>query len=46
MQSMVIEYAKVPLINIPMMSDDEWNRLAYRNRIERKYHMNEVFKSA
>lgn len=31
-----IEFTKVPLINIPVMSDDEWNRLAYRNYIERK----------
>ena len=46
MQNTVIEYAKVPLINIPMMSDDEWNRLVYRKSIERKYHMNEIFKSA
>lgn len=46
MQNTVIEYAKVPLINIPVMSDDEWNRLAYRNSIERKYHINEIFKSA
>lgn len=45
MQNTVIEYAKVPLVNIPVMSDDEWNRLAYRNHIERKYYMNEIFKS-
>ena len=44
MQNTVIEYEKVPLINIPVMSDDEWNRLAYRNSIERKYYMNEIFK--
>lgn len=31
-----IEFTKVPLINIPVMSDDEWNRLAYRNYFERK----------
>lgn len=35
--------AKIPRINIPVMSDDEWNRLAHRNFIERKYYMNEVF---
>lgn len=39
------EFAKVPLINIPMMTDDEWNRLARRNKIERKYYMKEVFNS-
>lgn len=26
----------VPIINIRMMTDDEWNRLAYRNRLERQ----------
>ena len=38
-----IEFTKVPLINIPVMSDDEWNCLAHKNFIERKYYMNEVF---
>lgn len=26
---------KVPLYNVRMMTDDEWNRLAYRNYLER-----------
>ena len=26
---------KVPVIKIRMMSDEEWNRLAYRNALER-----------
>lgn len=39
MQNTVIEYAKIPLINIPIMSDDEWNRLAYKNWIERKCYV-------
>lgn len=25
----------VPLYNVRMMTDDEWNRLAYRNYLER-----------
>lgn len=31
-----IEFTKVPLINVHVMSDDEWNRLAYKNWLERK----------
>lgn len=27
---------KVPVIKIRMMSDEEWNRLAYRNALERR----------
>lgn len=27
--------SKVPLYNIPMMSDEKWNQLAERNRLER-----------
>ena len=27
---------KVPILNIRIMSDDEWNRLAYQNYLERK----------
>ena len=26
----------IPVLKICMMSDDEWNRLAYRNRLERR----------
>lgn len=26
----------VPILNIRMMSDEEWNRLAYKNAMERK----------
>lgn len=26
---------KVPILDLPFMSDEEWNRLAYRNWIER-----------
>lgn len=26
----------VPILNIRMMTDDEWNRLAYRNMLERQ----------
>ena len=26
---------KVPILNIRLMSDDEWNRLAYKNYLER-----------
>ena len=26
----------IPVLKIRMMSDDEWNRLAYRNRQERR----------
>lgn len=31
---------KIPVLKIRMMSDDEWNRLAYRNRIERRVNAN------
>lgn len=27
--------AKVPILDLPFMSDAEWNRLAYRNWLER-----------
>lgn len=37
---------KVPVINLPQLSDDEWNRLAYKNHIERAYFMDEVFKDS
>ena len=26
---------KVPVLNIRMMTDEEWNRIAYRNYLER-----------
>ena len=26
----------IPVLNIRMMTDEEWNRLAYRNRLERE----------
>lgn len=26
----------IPIYNIRMMADDEWNRLAYRNYLERR----------
>lgn len=26
----------VPIYNVPMMSDDEWNALVYKNWLERK----------
>lgn len=28
--------ALVPVMNIRMMSDEEWNKLAYKNWLERK----------
>lgn len=27
---------KIPIVKIKMMTDDEWNRLAYRNAMERR----------
>lgn len=30
------ELRNVPIYNIRMMSDNEWNRLAYKNFIERQ----------
>lgn len=29
------EIKNIPVIEIKMMSDDEWNRLAYKNWLER-----------
>lgn len=26
---------KIPILNIKIMTDEEWNRLAYKNHIER-----------
>lgn len=31
-----IKTAKLPILNIRMMSDEEWNRLAYRKELERR----------
>ncbi len=31
-----ITVAKVPLYDVRQMTDDEWNRLAYRNYLERR----------
>lgn len=30
------ELKKVPVVNVRMMSDEEWNTLAYRNYLQRK----------
>ena len=27
---------EIPIVNMRMMSDDEWNRLAYKNYLQRK----------
>ena len=27
---------RIPILNIRMMSDEEWNKLAYKNWLERK----------
>ena len=27
---------EIPIVNVRMMSDDEWNRLAYKNYLQRK----------
>lgn len=27
---------KIPVLNIRLMSDEEWNRLAYKNMLQRK----------
>ena len=31
---------EIPVLNIRMMTDDEWNRLAYRNYLERRVVVN------
>lgn len=31
-----VKIRKLPIYKIRMMTDDEWNRLAYRNYLERK----------
>lgn len=30
----------IPILNIRIMSDDEWNKLAYRNYLERQVKSN------
>ena len=30
------DVVRVPLLNIKMMTDEEWNRLEYKNYLERK----------
>lgn len=32
------ETREIPILNIRVMSDDEWNRLAYLNWLERRCH--------
>ena len=32
---------RIPIFNIPMMSDEEWNKLAEKNRMERQGMMDE-----
>ena len=27
---------EIPIVNLRMMSDEEWNRLAYKNYLQRK----------
>lgn len=29
------ETVKIPILNLRMISDEEWNRLAYLNRLQR-----------
>ena len=30
------EIRRIPILNIRMMSDEEWNRLAYKNYLENR----------
>ena len=30
------KYEEIPIYNVRMMSDEEWNRLAYKNYLQRK----------
>lgn len=39
-QNITLSTVNVPIINIHMMTDDEWNRLAYRNWLERQVTAN------
>ena len=34
------KYEEIPVYNVRMMSDDEWNRLAYKNYLQRKQQEN------
>ena len=34
-----IKTAKIPILNIRMMSDEEWNKLAYKNFLERRCYV-------
>lgn len=31
-----ITLSQIPILNIRMMTDEEWNKLAYRNLLERQ----------
>lgn len=31
-----ITLSQIPILNIRMMTDEEWNRIAYRNLLERQ----------
>lgn len=31
------KYKEVPVLKLRMMTDDEWNALAYKNYLQRKY---------
>ena len=34
------KYKEIPIYNVRMMSDEEWNRLAYENYLQRKQQEN------
>ena len=34
------KYNEIPVYNVRMMSDDEWNRLAYKNYLQRSQQEN------
>lgn len=34
-----VDVKRIPLLNIKMMTDEEWNRLAYQNYLERRATM-------
>ena len=34
------KYEEVPVYTVRMMSDDEWNRLAYKNHLQRSQQEN------
>ena len=35
-ETITLSCIKVPILNIRMITDEEWNRLAYRNMFERQ----------